>query len=106
MKALLMSLAVASFALTGLVAPGAAGASSTKITTAKYSCNKGQWLKVTFKGNKAIVTPKGRDKVTLYQGMAADGFLYSKGKYSLGGRGKQATWIVGRNKPLSCTALR
>ena len=100
MKALLMSLAVANLSLSG-----AAGASSTKSITAKYSCSKGKWLKVTFKGNKAIVTPKGRDKVTLYQGMSADGFFYSKGKYSLRGKGNKATWTVRGSKPLSCTDL-
>lgn len=101
MKTVLLSLAVASFGLGGLVAADAAAAKSIK---AKYYCNKGQSLKVVFQGNKAIVTPKGANTVTLKQGMAADGFYYVKGKYSLRGRGDEATWTTGWGKPFSCHA--
>ncbi|MFP5330627.1 MAG: MliC family protein, partial [Alphaproteobacteria bacterium] len=70
----------------------------------KYYCNKGVTLRVVFDRNKATVTPKGGEPITLKQGMAADGFLYAKGKYSLRGRGNTATWTVGSKKPLNCTS--
>lgn len=100
MKAALLSLAAAGFALAALVPAGAADAKPIK---AKYYCNKGQTLRVVFQANKATVTPKGGEPVTLKQGMAADGFLYAKGKYSLRGRGNAATWTAGR-KSFSCTS--
>ena len=103
MKTTLLSLAVAGFALSALVPAGAADAAKKPIK-AKYYCNKGQSLKVVFQGSTATVTPKGGKAVTLRQAMAADGFLYAKGKYSLRGRGSKATWTAGRNKPLKCTS--
>jgi membrane-bound inhibitor of C-type lysozyme len=103
-KTVLLSLAVVSFSLSGLVPAGAADAAGAKPIKAKYFCSKGQSLKVVFQGGKAIVTPKGGKTIALRQGMAADGFLYSKGKYSLRGRGDDATWTTGRGKPLNCTA--
>lgn len=103
MKPALLILGVAGFALSALVPAGAADAAKKPIK-AKYHCKKGPALKVVFQGNKAIVTPKGGEPVTLKQAMAADGFLYAKGKYSLRGRGNDATWTVGRAKPLKCTS--
>jgi membrane-bound inhibitor of C-type lysozyme len=102
MKRVLLSFAVASVALGGLVA--STPAEAKKAITAKYYCNKGLTLKVVFQGNKAVVTPKGGKTVTLPQGMSADGFYYVKGKYSLRGRGDDATWSAGFSKPYSCTA--
>lgn len=101
MKTALLSLAVAGFALAALVPAGGAEAKPIK---AKYYCKKGQTLKVVFQGNKAVVTPKGGAPITLKQAMAADGFYYVKGKYSLRGRGNNATWTAGRAKPLNCTS--
>lgn len=101
MKAALLSLIVASFLIGGLVHASAADARTIK---AKYTCNKGQSLTVVFKGSKATVTPKGGKSVTLSQAMAADGFFYTKSKYSLRGRGDSATWTVGSHKPLKCYA--
>jgi membrane-bound inhibitor of C-type lysozyme len=101
MNRVLLSLAVASFALGGLASAAEAKSKPIKAT---YYCNKGQKLKVVFQGNKATVTPKGGKTVTLPQGMAADGFFYVKGKYSLRGRGDNATWSAGFSKPLNCTA--
>ena len=103
MKIALLTLAVAGFSLVALVPVGAADAAKKPIK-AKYHCNKGQTLRVVFQGNTATVTPKGGKAVTLKQAMAADGFLYSKGKYSLRGRGNKATWTAGYNKPLNCTS--
>lgn len=104
MKIVLLTFAVATVPLSGLVAASAAHAVAAKPTRAKYFCNKGQSLKVVFLKSKAIVTPKGSKTITLPQGMAADGFLYTKGKYSLRGRGNRATWTSGWGKPLTCKA--
>jgi membrane-bound inhibitor of C-type lysozyme len=98
------SLAVASFAMSVLVSAATADAAGAKPIKAKYFCSKGQSLKVVFQGSKAIVTPKGGKTVTLRQTMTADGFRYSTGRYSLRGRGDDATWTTGRGKPLGCHA--
>jgi membrane-bound inhibitor of C-type lysozyme len=98
------SLAVASLAISALVSAATADAAGAKPIKAKYLCSKGQSLKVVFQGSRAIVTPKGGKTITLRQAMAADGFRYSKGKYSLRGRGDDATWTTGRGKPLGCHA--
>jgi membrane-bound inhibitor of C-type lysozyme len=103
MKTTMLTLAVAGFALSGLVPVGAADAAKKPIK-AKYYCNKGQSLKVVFQGSWATVTPKGGKTVTLTQARTADGFLYAKGKYSLRGRGSKATWTAGHAKPLKCTS--
>ena len=103
MKTAYLSLAVAGFAIAALV-PAAAADASRKPIKAKYHCNKGETLRVVFQGGTATVTPKGGKAVTLRQAMAADGFFYAKGKYSLRGRGNKATWTVGRAKPLKCSS--
>lgn len=104
MKAALLSLIVASFLTGGLVRSSAAEGASSRSIKAKYTCNKGQSLTVVFKGSKATVTPKGGKSIILSQSRTADGFLYTKSKYSLRGRGDNATWTVGGHKPLKCYA--
>ena len=101
MKAALLPLAIAGLAFSTLVPADAADARKIK---AKYYCNKGQSLRVVFDGNRATVTPKGKETIVLRQAITADGFLYTKSKYSLRGRGDDATWTVGRQKPLHCHA--
>ena len=103
MKTAFLSLAAAAVALSAL-APTAAADAAKKPIKAKYYCNKGQTLRVVFQGKTATVTPRGGKAVTLKQGMAADGFYYSKGKYSLRGRGNKATWTAGYAKPLKCNS--
>jgi len=104
MRKLFLSLAAAGLALGGLI-PATAADAAKKPIKAKYTCNRGQSLKVVFQGNKATVTPKwGGKTVTLPQGMSADGFYYVKGKYELRGRGDDATWSTGFSKPFTCHA--
>ena len=98
----LLSLAVIGVLTGGMVSTSA----SARDIKAKYTCNKGQKLTVVFKDQKATVTPKGGKPVTLEQAMAADGFFYTKSKYSLRGRGNNATWTVGSHKPLNCYTRR
>lgn len=97
-------LAVASLAISAAVPDAAAQGAAAKPIKAKYFCENGQSLRVVFEGDKALVTPRGGKTITLRHGITADGFLYSKGKYSLRGRGDDATWTVGARKPVSCHA--
>ena len=102
MKRSFLSLTAAGILIGGMIPASASG----REIKAKYTCNKGQKLTVVFEGKKATVTPKGGKAVTLRQAMAADGFFYTKSKYSLRGRGNTATWTVGSHKPLNCHARR
>ena len=90
--------ALAAAAAIAALASGAAEAS----TKAKFICKGGSTLGVTFKGNKARVSVPGAEQVVLTQALAADGFLYTKGKYSLRGKGDKVTWKAGSAKPLDC----
>ena len=99
MKAAIPSLMSAGVVFSALVATDPA---SARTITAKYVCDKGGSLIVAFRDNKAIVTPKGKGSIVLRQAIAADGFLYTKSKYSLRGRSNWVTWTVGYNKPLKC----
>jgi membrane-bound inhibitor of C-type lysozyme len=101
MKTGLLALAVASFALSAIVPAGSAEAKAIK---AKYKCDRGQSLKVVFDGKYATVSPTNGKMVTLRQQMSGDGFLYTKGSYSLRGRGDNATWRTGQGKHLTCRA--
>lgn len=96
--------AVSSLVICAVVPDASAQVAAAKPIKAKYVCDKGQSLRVIFLGDKAFVTPKGGKTITLRHGITADGFLYSKGKYSLRGRGDDATWTVGARKPVSCHA--
>ncbi len=104
MKATLLPLILASFLTAGMVGASPAQSASSRTIKAKYKCSKGQSLTVLFKGSKATVTPKGGKSITLSQAKTADGFLYTKSKYKLRGRGDDATWTVGSHKPLKCYA--
>lgn len=99
MKAAIPSLMIAGVVFSSSVAPDPASARTIK---AKYACDKGGSLIVVFKDNKATVTPKGKGSIVLRQAIAADGFLYTRSKYSLRGRSNWVTWTVGHNKPLKC----
>ena len=103
MKPCLPFLILAGVAAGGLVPASAADAASKPIK-AKYDCKGGKPLSVVFQGSKATVTPKGGKAIVLKQGLAADGFLYASSKYSLRGRGDDATWTTGKGKPLQCHA--
>ncbi len=105
MKPALLCLTVAGSLAGGVLLTSSPAEAAGGAIKAKYTCNKGQSLKVVFKGSKATVTPKSGKPVTLTESMTADGFLYANSKYSLRGRGNKATWSVGRRK-FSCTAPR
>ena len=95
-----MKLVIAAAAGAALLVASAAYAS----TKAKYHCNGGVTMTVTFKDNKARVTVPGAEAIMLTQAVSGDGFLYTKKGYSLRGVGNKATWTPGRGKPLTCKA--
>ena len=79
------------------------------IKNIKYTCNRETQLSVNFtstKGNSdkniAIINGFGSKAIILPNKTVASGFLYTNGKYSLSGKGKQATWSVGRMAPFNC----
>ena len=85
-------------------------AQQTDTENVKYGCNRGIQLSVTFttpnseKDKKiAIINSFGKEAIILPNVAVASGFLYSNGKYSLRGKGKQASWTVGRMTPYSCS---
>lgn len=76
----------------------------------KYTCNRNTKLSVnfTFTSNEsdkkiAIINGFGKQAIILPKKAVASGFLYSNGKYSLHGKGEQATWTVGRMMPFQCS---
>ncbi|MFT7006593.1 MAG: membrane-bound inhibitor of C-type lysozyme [Cocleimonas sp.] len=88
----------------------AINAPQTNTENVKYTCNRDTLLSVTFStpnsGNDkkiAIINSFGNQAIILPNKVAASGFLYSNGKYSLRGKGKQATWTIGRMAPFRCS---
>jgi membrane-bound inhibitor of C-type lysozyme len=76
----------------------------------EYTCNRDTTLLVNFTAtdnekdnNIVIINGFGQQPIILPNKVVASGFLYSNGKYSLRGRGKQATWTIGRMAPLRCS---
>lgn len=76
----------------------------------KYTCSRGTQLSVHFTKNTdktdkniAIINSFSEQAIILPNKTVASGFLYSNGKYSLRGKGKQATWTVGRMASFQCS---
>jgi membrane-bound inhibitor of C-type lysozyme len=104
MKRTLSTLMTATHFLGPLVLSSAAESAGSGSTKVKFKCTNGRPLAIVFKSTKAIVTPKGGQAVTLTQALAADGFRYTRGKYSLRGRGEWVSWATGHGRPLNCYA--
>lgn len=71
---------------------------------AKFVCEGGTTLDVTFRDEKAWVTLADGSVFVLPQRPAASGYWYSSGMHELRGKGDEATWGVGRMVPLNCRA--
>jgi membrane-bound inhibitor of C-type lysozyme len=76
----------------------------------KYTCNRNTNLSVnfTYSQNKdekkmAIINGYGSQSIILPNKAIASGFLYTNGKYTLRGKGQQATWTIGRMVPFQCS---
>jgi membrane-bound inhibitor of C-type lysozyme len=88
----------------------AVNAQQTNTENVKYTCNRDTTLSVSFtapesESNKkiTIINGFGKQAIILPNVAVASGFLYSNGKYSLRGKGKQASWTVGRMVPFRCS---
>lgn len=80
------------------------GAAATKIPQAYYTCADGSQFWASFPEGEALITFEHKQPLVLRQQRSADGFLYSSGRYTLRGKGKQADWTVGRRVPTTCQA--
>lgn len=71
---------------------------------AVYECTDGTQLTVLFVRSAAKVTmPDGRT-ARLPQQRSGSGMRYANSRQELRGKGREATWTVGRGAPLACTA--
>jgi membrane-bound inhibitor of C-type lysozyme len=113
-------------ALLGFSSLTLMGCSSSQVTKKQlvYRCERGTVLDVTIiekvyptslKGRHskirnlsqvtaAVVTINGEQIVNLATEEVASGFKYTNGLYSLQGKGKEATWTVGKMAPEQCIA--
>lgn len=83
-----------SFAAIFLAVAGCASKPQA-VPTAEFTCTDGTRLRVTFVDEKAIVVlPEGLT-VTLPQSISASGYWYQNDRYSLRGKGNDATWTRG-----------
>jgi membrane-bound inhibitor of C-type lysozyme len=69
---------------------------------ATYRCEDSSHFFVRFSGDRADVTLSDGTKLSLPQQRAASGTWYSSGRYDLRGKGREATWTVGRKVPVKC----
>ena len=76
----------------------------------KYLCDRNTTLSVRFssttgekKKNIAIINGFGEQAIILANQETDSGFLYSNGRYSLRGKGMQASWTVGRMSAFQCS---
>lgn len=82
--------------------------SNTALQSIQYLCDRELTLSVTFvksqkaDDNKAIIRGFGDHPLELPSVVVASGFLYANAKYSLRGKGEDATWTVGRMAPVKC----
>ncbi|PHR85378.1 MAG: hypothetical protein COA59_03235 [Colwellia sp.] len=83
---------------------------NTKTRSVKYTCNRATKLSINFTSkNKenhkhiAIINGYGEQAIILPSKKTTSGFLYSNGKYTLRGKGEQATWTVGRMADFQCS---
>jgi membrane-bound inhibitor of C-type lysozyme len=84
------------------VALSGCGTAASKIPAAFFTCADGSHFSASFPEGKALVTLPDHQTVTLPQRRSGSGYWYSSGRYELRGKGKEATWTVGRRTPTSC----
>jgi membrane-bound inhibitor of C-type lysozyme len=85
-------------------------AQKTRTIDVKYTCTRDTKLSVTFTASNsdsdkkiAIINGFGEQAIIIPNVAVASGFLYSNGKYSLRGKGKKASWTVGRMASFHCS---
>lgn len=98
---------ISKFAPLGILAAvvlSGCGAGASKIPQAYYTCTDGSQFWASFPEGEALITFQDKQPLVLLQRRSGSGFLYSSGRYELRGKGKQATWTVGRSVPTTCNA--
>jgi membrane-bound inhibitor of C-type lysozyme len=85
--------------------PALAAQPSHQVIHARYVCEDGTRFLVRFVDQTAVVTLADGTKVTLPQQLSGSGFWYSSGRFELRGKGRDATWTVGRKMPVNCSAV-
>ncbi|UDF03975.1 MliC family protein [Asticcacaulis sp. AND118] len=71
-------------------------------TGALYTCQDGTAFRIAFSENAATVTLNDGTKLHLPQQVAASGIWYSSGRHDFRGKGRDATWTVGKKVPTQC----
>ncbi|HEU0231371.1 MAG TPA: MliC family protein [Burkholderiaceae bacterium] len=84
------------------VALSGCGTAASKIPAAFFTCADGSHFSASFPEGEALITLPDQKTLTLPQQRAGSGYWYSSGRYELRGKGKDATWTVGRRAPTSC----
>lgn len=80
------------------------------VFTATYVCDDDTRLDVRFingptlEDSRAIVSTGEGDPLSLPQQMAASGIWYATPRHELRGKGREATWTVGRRTAAHCQA--
>lgn len=87
------------------IALSGCGTGASKIPQAHYTCTDGSEFWASFPQGEALITFQGKEPLVLPQQRSGSGFWYSSGRYELRGKGKQATWTVGRRVPTTCNAV-
>lgn len=67
-----------------------------------YSCQDGSTFRIAFSEHSATVTLSDGTKLILPQQVAASGIWYSSGKHDFRGKGRDATWTIGKKAPTQC----
>ncbi|ESQ81384.1 MliC family protein [Asticcacaulis sp. YBE204] len=67
-----------------------------------YTCANGTTFNIYFSENAATVTLSDGTKLILPQQVAASGIWYSSGRHDFRGKGRNATWTVGKMVPTQC----
>lgn len=74
----------------------------TDVSDVVYTCADGTRFTIYFSENAATVTLSDGTKLNLPQQPSASGILYSSGRHEFRGKGRDATWTVGRMTPTQC----
>ena len=101
MKHAIIAAGLAALALAGCQTnAGGPGASSY------YDCGGGTRLKVDYlKGNRVSVQMNDNAPVILPADRAASGAKYMSATHQFWSKGDEATWTVGRMRPMTCQKL-
>lgn len=71
-----------------------------------YSCEDGMSLRVRFTRDGAQVTLPSGQEMLLPQQPSASGIAYGTAQNELRGKGEEATWSMGRRRPVACRVQR